>query len=291
MNKPHINTKKENICPASFSETTSWCRDYQGNGYTFEEYLHLIRSFHGYAAPGLIIGGSMVSLALAHLPDDILFDAICETSYCLPDAIQLLTLCTTGNGWLRVTHLGRFAIILYDKYQGSGIRVFVDPVKLDDWPEVKTWFYKLKPKPEQDTPLLREQIREAGSGLFSVQKMRVQPRFLKKRELGQTTDCPLCGEAFPARHGAICRGCQGEAPYLAAEPANGTALPELPPLTPVAVEAAQGRRVLHDMTRILPGKEKGPAFKHGQPITAGDVCRLQQMGPAAPVSRRGQCPR
>jgi len=32
------------------------------------------------------------------------------------------------------------------------------------------------------------------------------------------------------------------------------------------------------MTRIVPGKEKGPAFLRGQVITAGDVCRLQEMG-------------
>jgi formylmethanofuran dehydrogenase subunit E len=32
------------------------------------------------------------------------------------------------------------------------------------------------------------------------------------------------------------------------------------------------------MTRIIPEKEKGAAFHRGQTITAGDVCRLQQMG-------------
>ncbi len=32
------------------------------------------------------------------------------------------------------------------------------------------------------------------------------------------------------------------------------------------------------MTRIQPGVYKGPEFKAGQEITAGDVCRLQQMG-------------
>jgi formylmethanofuran dehydrogenase subunit E len=32
------------------------------------------------------------------------------------------------------------------------------------------------------------------------------------------------------------------------------------------------------MTQVIPGKEKGPAFKHGQIISSGDICRLQQMG-------------
>ena len=39
-----------------------------------------------------------------------------------------------------------------------------------------------------------------------------------------------------------------------------------------------GRRVLHDMTRIIPGDSKGPAFEKGQVIGVGDLCRLQQMG-------------
>ena len=39
-----------------------------------------------------------------------------------------------------------------------------------------------------------------------------------------------------------------------------------------------GKPAVHDMTRIVPGKEKGPAFLRGQVITAGDVCRLQEMG-------------
>jgi formylmethanofuran dehydrogenase subunit E len=30
--------------------------------YSFEEYLHLVKSFHGHLAPGLIIGGLMVTV-------------------------------------------------------------------------------------------------------------------------------------------------------------------------------------------------------------------------------------
>ena len=39
-----------------------------------------------------------------------------------------------------------------------------------------------------------------------------------------------------------------------------------------------GRRALHDMTMIVPGASKGPAFEKGQVIGVGDLCRLQQMG-------------
>jgi formylmethanofuran dehydrogenase subunit E len=49
-------------------------------------------------------------------------------------------------------------------------------------------------------------------------------------------------------------------------------------LKPVPVEDAVGKRVLHDMTAIVAGESKGPAFLRGQRIDAGDVCRLQKMG-------------
>src|SRR5512139_1693635 len=91
--------------------------------FTFEEYVERVRSFHGFAAPGVVIGGFMVDVAYQHLPDKGLFDTICETAKCLPDAIQLLTQCTVGNGWLRVIDIGRFALSLYDKSGGEGVRV------------------------------------------------------------------------------------------------------------------------------------------------------------------------
>lgn len=196
------------------SDQTPWCRDHKGTAYTFEEYLDFMNDFHGYPAPGLIVGGRMVHVALEQIPKGTLFDAISETSYCLPDAVQMLTLCTIGNAWLQVVDLGKFALTLYDKYNGTGIRVFLDPAKMEPWQEVMTWFYKLKPKPEQDTPLLREQIKEAGSDLFSIREVQVHPRFLEKREKGKTMNCPRCGEAYPINHGTVCRGCQEDSPYI-----------------------------------------------------------------------------
>ena len=129
--------------------------------YSREEYLQQLKAFHGSLAPGLIIGGAMVNLALRSLPKDKLFDAICETPLCLPDAIQLLTPCTIGNGWLTVLNFGRFAITLYEKYSGVGVRVYLDSVKLKKYPEVNSWYFKLKPKHEQDFQLLINQIMEA----------------------------------------------------------------------------------------------------------------------------------
>lgn len=245
--------------------------------YSYDEYIQLIKEFHGYAAPGLILGGFMVDLALSRMPRDVLLDAISETSQCLPDAIQLLTPCTVGNGWLKVINLGRFALSLYEKYEGKGMRVFVDARQLDRWPEIKTWLLKLKPKAEQNTDLLVSQIREAGVGLYGIQPVKIQSHLLKKRSKGQVTLCVLCGEPYPQRDGPICRGCQGEAPYVIEPTPEAQSCPT-PGLRAVSAEEAVGRTALHDMTLIEPGVGKGPAFRRGQEITAGDVCRLQQMG-------------
>jgi len=104
--------------------------------YSFEEFLDKAAAFHGNPAPGLIIGGYMVERAKSLLPDGTLFEALVETPKCLPDAVQLLSLCSTGNGWMRVLNLGRYAVTLYDKYTGQGVRVHLDLAKLEAWPEI-----------------------------------------------------------------------------------------------------------------------------------------------------------
>jgi len=182
--------------------------------YSYEDYVQIVKSFHGSLAPGLAIGGFMVDLALKHLPEGEFFDAVCETPICLPDAVQLLTPCTIGNGWLTVLNFGRFALTLYEKSMGQGVRVYLDMEKLKRWDEVNSWYLKLKKKPEQNYPLLMDQIKEAGHGLLSLQRVRVEPATLQRRKLGPVAICPGCGEAYPVRHGDRCKGCQGEAPYL-----------------------------------------------------------------------------
>ena len=185
--------------------------------FDIEEYLHVVQSFHGYVAPGVILGGFMVNLAKDPLPEGTLFNAICETSACLADAIQLLTPCTIGNNRLKILDFGRFALSLYDKNQGNGFRVFLHPKKIDRWSEIKNWFFKIKPKAEQNTELLIAQIKEAGETLLSVHPVQVRRELLKKRKKGEIVICPCCQEAYPAEDGKVCRGCQGQSPYLLTE--------------------------------------------------------------------------
>lgn len=247
--------------------------------YTYEEYLEQVKRFHGHVAPGMVVGGFMVDLALMNLPEGEFFDALCETRACLPDAVQLLTPCTIGNGWLKVIDMGRYAVTLYEKTGGKGVRVYVDARKVEPWPELKSWYFKLKPKREQDSDRLMAEILDAGSRILGISSVRLDPDFIRVRRRKGFRVCVMCGEAYPVTDGAICRGCQGDAPYLTTDgsPA-GTRWDRPDFIHAVPVENAVGLHALSDMTRIIPGREKGPAFRRGQELTAGDVCRLQQMG-------------
>lgn len=183
-------------------------------GLTYNEYIEKVRAFHGYVAPGVVLGGFMVDLAQRHLPQGEFFDAICETRSCLPDAIQLLTPCTVGNGWLKIIDLGRFALSLFEKYTGNGVRVYVDSSTLDNWPCLKAFFFKLVPKKEQDSDRLIKEIMLAYTSIFGIEKVTVNLNSLKSKRRGSFKVCPQCGEGYPVSDGKTCLGCQGKAPYL-----------------------------------------------------------------------------
>ena len=191
----------------------AWCRDFEGKSYRFDQFLERITLFHGYPAPGLVIGGKMVDLALEAVPAGCLFDAIAETGNCLPDAIQILTPCTVGNGWLKVLDLGRFALALYNKHSGDGVRVFLHTRQIPDWPQIDNWFFKRKPKAEQDSQKLLREIQQAGEHILRVNRIRVRPDLMTKASVGQRAICSRCGESYPLKHGPFCRACQGASPY------------------------------------------------------------------------------
>jgi formylmethanofuran dehydrogenase subunit E len=176
--------------------------------YSFQEYLECVRSFHNYPAPGVLIGGFMVDLAYRKLPEESLTDALCETAKCLPDAIQILTPCTIGNGWLKIIDLGRFALTLYDKHSGEGVRVAVDPIALERWPEIRHWFFKLKTKKDQDVETLMAQIEEAEDSYCIARYVKVADEIRKKKHREGFAVCACCGEAFPLADGPLCLGCQ-----------------------------------------------------------------------------------
>jgi len=184
--------------------------------HTFEEFKGAVQEFHGYPAPGVLIGGYMVEAAKAHLRESILFEVVVETKKCLPDAVQILTPCTTGNNRMRIVNLGRYALSICDKRTGSGVRVAVDAEKLKDWPAISRWFFKLQPKAEQDSARLLEEIGAAGESILSVKEVKIREGYFGKQPSQRVAICPSCREAYPQGDGPMCLGCQGEAPYVPA---------------------------------------------------------------------------
>ena len=245
--------------------------------YSFEEFKSLAERFHGYAAPGLLLGGYMVALAKSRLPEGTLFEAISETRKCLPDAVQLLSLCSMGNNWLKVRDLGRYAVTLYDKRSGKGVRVSVSLEKLKAWPEYYAWLMKQKPKKEQDEEQLLHEIEEAGDAVCNVEDVTVDASLMGHKHSCGIAVCPICGEGYPEDNGPICRGCQGEDYFTKGKPAEQPGS-DRPGVRVIPAEEAVGRTLAHDMTRIVPGEFKAAAFTAGQTVSPGDLCRLQQMG-------------
>ncbi len=94
----------------------------------------------------MVIGGFMVDLAQEHIGPGVEADAIVETIHCLPDAVQILTPCTFGNGWMKVVDWDKFALTLYDKKKLEGVRVWLDLEKTRRFPDVYNWYMRLVPK-------------------------------------------------------------------------------------------------------------------------------------------------
>jgi formylmethanofuran dehydrogenase subunit E len=188
-------------------------------GCTLSEYYSAIESFHGSLAPGMVLGWFMVDLAKKSLPSGTLFDALSETSHCLPDAIQILTSCSVGNRWLRVIDVGRFALTFFEKDTGLGARVHVDTLRLASWPRIEEWFLKLRPKALQDRDRLLQDLLEAGTGILVSQEVAVAPGFLRRKAHQDVRTCRVCNELYRADNGPVCPACLDQSfPVLFSEP-------------------------------------------------------------------------
>ncbi|MGA2121487.1 MAG: formylmethanofuran dehydrogenase subunit E family protein [Methanoregula sp.] len=157
-------------------------------------------AFHTYPAPGVLIGAFMVDYALELLganPEQKLY-AVCETPKCLPDAVQVIARCTTGNQRLRVVPIGKFAITLNgvsDQKTTDAIRVYVDLEKLKKFPTIDTW-YANSPAYDKATMkgALQDEIFRAGRAILSFERVQVGVRSKRK---WKSVTCPSCGETVP----------------------------------------------------------------------------------------------
>lgn len=165
-----------------------------------QEQIRQLSSFHTYAAPGILIGAFMVDYALELLgisPDKKLY-GVCETPKCLPDALQVMARCTTGNNRLNVVPIGKFAITLNgpsDTETAGAVRVYLDLEKVKRYPTLDLWYSNsLSFDKHTMGDKLRDEIFRAGRDVLSFEKVTVGVRAKKK---WKSVTCPGCGETVP----------------------------------------------------------------------------------------------
>lgn len=163
-------------------------------------YIQSTVTLHSYPAPGVLIGAIMVDYALELLgttPEEKLF-AVCETPKCLPDSIQAIAHCTTGNKRLQVLPIGKFAITMNISSKEAAIaavRVFVDSQKLANYKTINTWFTN-SPSFDKHTMAesLQEEIFVAGRNILSFEQVIVKT---SQKQKWNSVTCPECGDMIP----------------------------------------------------------------------------------------------
>ena len=174
--------------------------------------------FHTFAAPGLLVGVFMVDYAMELLEftrGEKIY-AVCETTKCLPDALQVVAHCTTGNHRLRVIPIGKFAITMNgpaDAPYVNGLRVFVDGEKIGKYPTFALWYTKdpLFDPRTRGIDLIDEVI-DSGRDILSFERVRVK---VPQKWPWKSAICTICGEMVPDNllvDGA-CTDCRSQSYY------------------------------------------------------------------------------
>lgn len=191
----------------------------------FKAIVQKVFDFHTKRAPGIPIGVAMVDLALSHLgKTQGKINAIAETQACLSDVIQVMIGCTIGNRYLKIyNEIGRYALTLYDRDTGLGIRVSVNLNKIDPnkTPELYRFFTRTRDEDVKKGGVARaiscdkiiNEFLSVNKDIFNVEK--VQLKVFGKPPMLEAQICPMCKESFLQRNKdhTICDYCSGTNNY------------------------------------------------------------------------------
>lgn len=180
--------------------------------------------FHHKRAPGLLIAAAMIDACRSRLgavKDRI--NAISESVSCLCDVIQIMTDCTIGNRYLTINgDLGRFALTLYDRADGRGIRAYIDLDKIsaEETPELYRFFWRTRSAEVKAGGIARlksgeqviEEFLRVKEKIIGMQKVSVKK--FGKPEKPSAERCKSCHESFLQINGASeCSMCNGSLQY------------------------------------------------------------------------------
>jgi formylmethanofuran dehydrogenase subunit E len=182
-------------------------------GQDFDQFIFDMEDFHGARAPGIVVGALMLDTALAKVADTPDLVVAVETMTCLPDAVQVLTSCTIGNGRLKVYDWGKYALSAYNRQLLKGVRTWVVAEAVEKWPLIDAWFNPARrsgPRPPFED--LADAFSRARYELIAARDVRItaEAAALPKK---QTAICKNCGESYSLHCGALCSACQGLAYY------------------------------------------------------------------------------
>jgi len=186
-------------------------------GMDLKNYLIEMEEFHGGRSPGMLVGAVLLDAAMAKMKNTRELGVVAETINCLPDAVQLLTPCTVGNGWLRIFNWSKFAITAYDRMNFKGVRAWLVAEAIPDWPAVHQWFNRpdpLKGMPPFDE--LAESFLAGRHALVDTSETLILDNKLTDDRPKETGLCPDCRESYPLSWGDRCPACQGMAYYSVA---------------------------------------------------------------------------
>lgn len=170
------------------------------------EWFEKAVKFHTKKAPGLAIGIAMIDLCRARLGSvKEKINAVSESQSCLCDVIQLMTGCTIGNRYLKIYgELGRYALTLYDRADGRGVRAYIDVDKIlpDETPELYKFF--LRNRSAEVKAGGEERLKSCD--LVVTEFLRVRTRIIAlqdvimekfgKSEMLSAAQCSRCRESF-----------------------------------------------------------------------------------------------
>lgn len=177
----------------------------------YEDFVIRMEEFHGYRSPGILLGALMVEAALKEGATTPYLNMVTETIVCLPDAVQLLTPCTIGNGFLQILDWGKFALTAYDRKTLAGVRVWLNHDALTGYPLIHSWFERsLKTREKPAFEELAPEILKAGADLIAHRPVRLH-QALKSAQHVPTGRCPHCRESYPLHFGVACPSCAGQA--------------------------------------------------------------------------------
>lgn len=179
-------------------------------GIDYEDFIIQMEEFHSYRSPGMLVGGLMLDRALAQLGPVQYLNVVSETVVCLPDAIQLLTPCTIGNGFLQLLDWGMFALTVYDRFALSGVRAGLAHDRIHRFGLIHQWFNRSTRQREKPAfEDLAPEILRARQELIVIKPVRLH-RTLKVSRRVETDLCPSCGESYALRLGKSCPACAGD---------------------------------------------------------------------------------